>query len=523
MSTADIKNMINNIAVLLQDTGLKIPLYNTLQSLFQRRSLWRMQKIKPAEPLENNNPRKIIFHCVHTTHHPAIFIESMLAKTLQLMGHHVKMVICAGYLDNCTGLFTVDMPPNKGMCKNCFWFGTHLFDAISLDYITYNQLLNHHPIPVLTKGDEIPTRYLGVDLDKHARHSTHRYLKGGEWRDDIYKERLWNAYIAVRVAEAVHVKEKPDIIVTSHSCYSEWGSFADYFRLRKIPVRTWYRGYHHKTLIFDLFEVNRNFKEFMKLRDNKYITFEERKQLTEFVESRRKMQYGDTKQYKTKHITSKDLMRQLDENCYTFTLFPNLPWDVDPTCRTVFGDVKTWILKTIELIGGKKGYQLLIKVHPAEKLYRSKETLQDWLLHQKLPTNVYVINPEVSAYMVFDVTDCGIVSNSTVGLEMLLSNIPVIVVGDAHYKGLGFTVDVYDEGEYEDKLFNTTHSIKNKNMRDIYAYYYFIKSFIPIPLLRHRNFLDLGWNIKNMEELLRDRYLEHITNYIINGSVYQNW
>jgi len=515
MSIADIKNMTNNIAILLENTGLKVPVYNTLQSLFQRRSLWRMSKIEDIQPQHINNPKKIIFHCVHSTHHPAIFIESMLAKTLQLMGHNIKMVICGGYLNNCTGLFTVDMPPNKGMCKNCIWFGTHLFDTLDLPYTTYAEVLSKNPVATLP-GESVPTRMFGVDLEKHATHSTNRYLKGGEWNEKIYKEKLWNAYISVRVAETIHLREKPDIIVTSHSCYSEWGPFSDYFRLRKIPVRTWYRGYHHKTLIFDLFEANKNFDTFMEQRNDKYLNKTEYEELLSFINKRFNLQYGDTTQYKI-HTTS---IPSSDK--YTFTLFPNLPWDVDPTSRTVFGDIKNWIQATINYFKTHPEYQLIIKIHPAEKLYRSSQTLQHWLKRFDLPSNITVVGPEVSAYSLFKITNCGIVSNSTVGLEMLLSNIPVIVVGDAHYKNLDFTIDVYEPSEYE-KALTPPHTIKNKNMRDTYAYYYFIKSFIPIPLLHHRNFLDLGWNINNTQELLSDKYLKHITNYIINGGIYQNW
>jgi hypothetical protein len=62
-------------------------------------------------------------------------------------------------------------------------------------------------------------------------------------------------------------------------------------------------------------------------------------------------------------------------------------------------------------------------------------------------------------------------------------------------------------------------------MAKVYSYFHFIKNFVPRNFIYNKNFLDVGWNIKKIEELAPDhnKYLDHICNFIINNGVYQDW
>ena len=46
----------------------------------------------------------------------------------------------------------------------------------------------------------------------------------------------------------------------------------------------------------------------------------------------------------------------------------------------------------------------------------------------------------VNTYDLFEIADLGLVYTTTVGLEMAMSGVPVIVVGKTHYRGKGFTL-----------------------------------------------------------------------------------
>jgi capsule polysaccharide export protein KpsC/LpsZ len=61
----------------------------------------------------------------------------------------------------------------------------------------------------------------------------------------------------------------------------------------------------------------------------------------------------------------------------------------------------------------------------------------------ELPEYIHVIGPEekINTYDLIDIADVGLVYTTTVGLEMALKGIPVIVAGQTHYRGRGFTID----------------------------------------------------------------------------------
>ena len=48
---------------------------------------------------------------------------------------------------------------------------------------------------------------------------------------------------------------------------------------------------------------------------------------------------------------------------------------------------------------------------------------------------------KVNTYDLVEIADLGLVYTTTVGMEMAMSGIPVIVVGNTHYRSKGFTLD----------------------------------------------------------------------------------
>ena len=145
-----------------------------------------------------------------------------------------------------------------------------------------------------------------------------------------------------------------------------------------------------------------------------------------------------------------------------------------------------------------------------------------------LSENISIIPPntEISPYSLFPFIDVGLVYNGTVGLEMAIKGIPVIVAGNAHYGKKGFTYDIEKKVDYSKILFTEKGSLPNqKELASIYAYFHFIKKFIPRSFIYTKNFLTIGWNINSLEGLTEghDKNLDHICKYIINGGIYQDW
>jgi hypothetical protein len=67
-----------------------------------------------------------------------------------------------------------------------------------------------------------------------------------------------------------------------------------------------------------------------------------------------------------------------------------------------------------------------------------------------LPAHIHVIGPgeTTNTYDLMELASLGIVYTTTVGLEMAMRGVPVIVGGKTHYRGRGFTLDPSTWDEY---------------------------------------------------------------------------
>jgi hypothetical protein len=89
-------------------------------------------------------------------------------------------------------------------------------------------------------------------------------------------------------------------------------------------------------------------------------------------------------------------------------------------------------------------YQLVIRIHPGE-VFTHGQSMAD-VVHQllpKLPEHIHLVDAEnrTNTYDLIEIADLGLVYTTTVGLEMAMSGLPVVVSGQTHYRNRGFTHD----------------------------------------------------------------------------------
>ncbi|MEN4013011.1 MAG: hypothetical protein AB1453_05215 [Chloroflexota bacterium] len=113
--------------------------------------------------------------------------------------------------------------------------------------------------------------------------------------------------------------------------------------------------------------------------------------------------------------------------------------------RQVFSKTMAdWISRTVQYFIGRPDVQLIIRIHPGEVLTHGQsmaEVVQQVL--PRLPENIRLIRAqdEVNTYDLIEVADVGLVYTTTVGLEMAMVGLPVVVAGQTHYRDRGFTCD----------------------------------------------------------------------------------
>ncbi len=119
--------------------------------------------------------------------------------------------------------------------------------------------------------------------------------------------------------------------------------------------------------------------------------------------------------------------------------------------RHLFADsMAEWIEKTVRYFAGHPEVQLVVRVHPGERLMKGPSIMN--VIDQALPRrpeHIHVVGPldKINTYDPMEIAGLGLAYTTTVGLEMAMRCIPVIVSGNTHYRGRGFT---FDPASWED-------------------------------------------------------------------------
>lgn len=114
-----------------------------------------------------------------------------------------------------------------------------------------------------------------------------------------------------------------------------------------------------------------------------------------------------------------------------------------------------WLADTVRRLAERRDFQTIVRVHPGEILgagHPSQEIVQAAL--PEVPPGFRLVPPDspINTYDLIELAHVGIVYTSTVGLEMAMAGVPVIVTGATHYRGRGFTHDPGSSIEYGEML-----------------------------------------------------------------------
>jgi hypothetical protein len=124
--------------------------------------------------------------------------------------------------------------------------------------------------------------------------------------------------------------------------------------------------------------------------------------------------------------------------------------------RNIFtASMAEWIEKTVQYFAGLKDVQLVVRVHPGERLMKgpSMQGVIERAVPER-PEHIHVIGPmeKINTYDIMEIASLGLAYTTTVGLEMAMRGAPVIVAGNTHYRGRGFTYEPSSWDEYYDLL-----------------------------------------------------------------------
>lgn len=124
--------------------------------------------------------------------------------------------------------------------------------------------------------------------------------------------------------------------------------------------------------------------------------------------------------------------------------------------RNIFtASMAEWIEKTVQYFARRTDAQLVVRVHPGERLMKGPSMVG--VIERAVPErpqHIHVIGPneKVNTYDLMEIASLGLAYTTTVGMEMAMRGVPVIVAGQTHYRGRGFTYDPTTYDEYFEML-----------------------------------------------------------------------
>ena len=495
---------------------------------------------------------RILVPLIETSHYNFYQILIM-AKALELRGHEVKLLLCGSSLDGCE----IKSVRNKlaDPCLTCRFNKNNVVPFFSLDTVTLNNyIVNEDNNMIEIQATEVvkayPEKYYFKDIEviRMTNDSVTRYYYGDIPNEHsvelkrIRKRFLISAMKGVLAAARINDSWKPTIIFSHLNVYSDWEPYYKYFGSKNVQLNTLSISpfnYHAQLLNYaDLFSSSERFNKWLQSRQNKHLTDLEKDELSILLSSRFAgkatvfEQYGffDSKTSVSSHLN-------IDSQKNNIFLFSNVFWDVGITHDdALFKDVISWVLDSIEFISNSSTSHLYIKPHPAEK-YDSGATsakgVIDYIFERfpVLPSNVTIIYPEykINTYELFPYIDKGVVYNGTLGVEMLVNNIPVVACGRGPYSGSNLVIEPKSMDEYKNILTSEYQVFKpSKEQVELFAYFYFIKTLIPWKLTK-RAYADNfdGFTNESLNKLMpgNDKYLDHLCNSILDAenTVIEDW
>jgi hypothetical protein len=376
-------------------------------------------------------------------------------------------------------------------------------------------------------------------LGRIAYASTLRYFLRASLTTDQhrakFREFLITAALMLHVAKRAIDHLQPDAIFISHGIYVTWGVITEYAAAQGLRVVVYGYGYRKGTILLSL---GGSYHNTLTTEDHQIwredpLSAEQVQTIHNYLASRANGGL-DWISYNTATARTPDQLRAqfgLHPHKPVYALFTNIAWDAAVVFHhAAFPSMEAWLLETIRWAIARSDIQLVIRCHPAEvrTLSPTQQTAYDIIraAFPELPDHIRVMTPDadINTYDLTALSDLTLVYTTKVGLEFATRDIPVLVAGEAFYRGKGFTYDPTTRNEYLD-LLDTVSGKSIPGQRDLalqYAYYYFFRRYIKLSGLQDSGIGQpvLSIDIDHLSQLDAgvDEHMDIVCNAILNGT-----
>jgi len=336
-----------------------------------------------------------------------------------------------------------------------------------------------------------------------------------ETGSELYNMRLERDTIAFQAAVALLQENRPDVVITPNGSILEFGAVYEAARYLGVPVSTFEFGeQNYRMWLAQNDDVMRqDTTALWHAFQDTPLGEAEWERIRTMFEARQGARNWETfeRTWQTAESMGAALLKHdlgLDERPLAF-LPTNVLGDSLTLGRQVFTGMTEWVRRTIRWFGDHPEYQLVVRVHPGESIGWGPSTYE--LLQESFPefppnTRVLPADYEVNSYDLVEAASLGLVYTTTLGLEMAMLGRPVIVTGQTHYRGKGFTQDPQDWEAYERLLAAAmadpaVHAPNRSKVEQAwtYAYRFFFEYPQPFP-----------WHIQHFNTCIKEWPLEKV-------------
>ncbi len=279
---------------------------------------------------------------------------------------------------------------------------------------------------------------------------------------DLYHLRLERNMVAAQAAYALLRKERPQVVILPNGTILEFGALYQVARYLYIPTVTYEFGEQRNRIwLAQNAEVMRqSTDQLWAQRKFDPLTDKQLDQIRKLIEARQHAKLWENFARRWQGVPSEggEKVRSelgLDHRPIVL-LATNVIGDSLTLGRQVFSESMTeWLARTVRFFAEHPEVQFVARIHPGE-LVTKGPSVADVVQRAipEIPTHIHLVpaDAKINTYDLVEIADLGLVYTTTVGMEMVMSGIPVIAAGNTHYRGKGFTLDPQTWDEYFELL-----------------------------------------------------------------------
>lgn len=455
ISKQDIKNILGQIPLTaeaywyLRQPGKPITPEFTLDHLEQSIPAWREQVMgsqffssKPAALQSSKRKQVFIFGTLRYWLEHA----TLLGMAMTGLGHSVTL----SYLPYARWQEPID--PFNLRRQNIYTEGVLVKAAPLLKIVP---LFSH------TKSSRLPADLLqSVELVSLRDTQYTLQVEQVSLDSELYKLRLHRNLAAAYVAFSYLRRHNPDVVILPNGTILEFGAIYQVARYLDIPVVTYEFGEQRDRIwLAQNAEVMRQeTDDLWRSRKSQELSQVQQSQVRKLFASRQHAILWENFARRWQGVPSEggEQVRRtlgLDQRPIVL-LATNVIGDSLTLGRQVFSDSMTeWLERTVKYFAAHPEIQLVARIHPGELITKGPSVAD--VVHKVLPSipeNIHLVpaDARVNTYDIVEIANLGLVYTTTVGMEMAMNAVPVIVVGNTHYRNKGFTLDPASwEGYFE--------------------------------------------------------------------------